>query len=76
MSLIEIKFKIPQYAKDELDRLIKKYSKEKLKGEYNFDINSMITLMIMTFDKSNTKLIDTDEIIYKIKNELKPYYKK
>lgn len=76
MSLIEIKLKIPQYAKDELDRLIKKYSKEKLKGEYNFDINSMITLMIMTFDKSNTKLIDTDEIIYKIKNELKPYYKK
>ncbi len=76
MSLIEIKLKIPQYAKDELDRLIKKYSNEKLKGEYNFDINSMITLMIMTFDKSNTKLIDTDEIIYKIKNELKPYYKK
>ena len=76
MSLIKIKIKIPEYAIGELDRLIKKYSNEALKGEYNFDINSMITLMIMTYDKSDQKLIDTDNIIKKIKEEIKSYYKK
>ena len=76
MSLIEIKIQIPEYAKEQLDRLIKKYSNEAFKGEYSFDINSMITLMIMTYDKSDQKLIDTDNIIKKIKEELKSYYKK
>jgi hypothetical protein len=76
MPLIELKLKIPEYAMEELNRLIKKYSNEALKGEYDFDIHSMITLMIMTYDKSGYKLINTDKIIKKIKEELKNYYKK
>ncbi len=76
MSLVNLKLKIPEYAKEELDRLIIKYSEKTLKGKYKFNINSMITLMIMTYDKSNSKLINTDKIIKEIKDELKEYYKK
>ena len=76
MSLVSLKLKIPEYAKEELDRLIIKYSEKTLKGKYKFNINSMITLMIMTYDKSNSKLINTDKIIKEIKDELKEYYKK
>ena len=75
MSLIDLKLKIPEYAKDELDRLIKKYSDETFKGEYKFDKNSMITLMIMTYDKSNSMLNNPDKIIKEIKEELKEFYK-
>ena len=75
MTLVELKLKIPEYAKEELDRIIEKFSNEKLKGEYNFDIHSMITLMIMTFEDSKSKLVNTDKIINKIRNELKEYYK-
>jgi len=75
MSLIELKIKIPEYAKNELDRLIKKKSDKTLKGEYKFDENSMITFMIMTYDKSNSMLINPDKIINKIKDELKEFYK-
>ena len=75
MSLIDLKLKIPEYAKDELDRLIKKYSNNTFKGEYKFDENSIITLMIMTYDKSNSMLINPDKIIKEIKEELKEFYK-
>ena len=76
MSLIDLKLKIPEYAKDELDRLIKKYSNNTFKGEYKFDENSIITLMIMTYDKSNSMLINPDKIIKEIKKELKELYRK
>ena len=76
MSLINLKVKIPEYAKEELDRLIIKYSNKTLKGEYKFDENSMITLMIMTFDKSDSRLLNIDNIIKELKDELKEYYNK
>ncbi len=76
MTLIELKIKIPEYAKNELDRLIKKYSDETLKGEYAFDKNSMITLMIMTYDKTNSIFYNPEKVIKEIKKELKEYYKK
>ncbi len=75
MSLVDLKLKIPEYAKEELDRLIIKYSDKTLKGEYKFDEHSIITLMIMTYDKSNSLLIDPDKIIKEIKDDLKEYYK-
>ena len=74
MSIIDLNIKIPDYAREELDRLITKYSNKTLKGEYKFDENSMITLMIMTFDKSDSKLLNIDKIIKELKNELKEYY--
>jgi hypothetical protein len=76
MSIIDFNLKIPNYAKEELDRLIIKYSNKTLKGEYEFDENSMITLMIMTFDKSDSKLLNIDKIIKELKDELKEYYNK
>lgn len=76
MSLINLKVKIPEYAKEELDRLIRKYSDKSFNGEYEFDNNSMITFMIMTYDKSNSLLMNPDKIIKEIKDELKEYYKK
>ena len=76
MSLIDLTIKIPEYAKEELDRLIKKYSDQTLKGEFKFDENSMITLMIMTYDKSNPLLLNTEKIINKIQDELKEFYRK
>ena len=76
MSLIDLTIKIPEYAKEELDRLIKKYSDQTLKGEFKFDENSMITLMIMTYDKSNPLLLNPEKIINKIQDELKELYRK
>jgi hypothetical protein len=76
MSIINLNLKIPNYAKEELDRLIIKYSNKTLKGEYNFDESSMITLMIMTFDKSDSRLLNIDKIIKELKGELKEYYNK
>ena len=76
MSLIDLTIKIPEYAKEELDRLIKKYSDQTLKGEFKFNENSMITLMIMTYDKSNPLLLNSEKIINKIQDELKELYRK
>ena len=76
MSLIDLTIKIPEYAKEELDRLIKKYSDQTLKGEFKFDENSMITLMIMTYDKSNPLLLNPEKIMNKIQDELKELYRK
>jgi hypothetical protein len=76
MTLIELKIKIPEYAKEELDRLIKKYSDETLKGEYDFDKNTMITLMIMTYDKTNSIVYNPEKVIKEIRKDLKDYYKK
>jgi hypothetical protein len=76
MSIIDLNIKIPYYAKKELDRLIIKYSNKTLKGEYKFDKNSMTTLMIMTFDKSDSRLLNIDKIIEELKDELKEYYNK
>ena len=76
MSLIDLNIKIPEYAKEELDRLILKYSNETLKGQYKFDKNSMITFLIMTYDKSNPLSINTDIILKDIKYNLNEYYKK
>ena len=76
MSLIDLNIKIPEYAKEEFDRLIIKYSNETLKGQYKFDKNSMITFLIMTYDKSNPLSINTDIILKDIKDNINEYYKK
>lgn len=76
MSLVDLTLKIPEYAKEELDRLIIKFSDKTLKGEYKFDENSMITLMIMTYEKSDSKLINIDKIIKELKDDLIEYYNK
>jgi hypothetical protein len=73
MTLVELKVKIPEYAKEELDRLIKKYSDETLKGEYDFDVDSMITLMIMTYDRSNSIVNNPKKVIEEIRKELERY---
>ena len=76
MTLVELKVKIPEYANEELNRLIKKYSDETLKGEYKFDEDSMITLMIMTYDKTNSIVYNPDKVIKEMRKELKEYHKK
>jgi hypothetical protein len=76
MTLVELKVKIPEYAREELDRLIKKYSDETLKGEYKFDEDSMITLMIMTYDKTKSIVYNPEKVIKEIRKELNKYQKK